>query len=81
MPRIATTPSLADQDAAPGGVAAVDRALSLLRAFEQGEPELSLASLAQRTGLYKSTALRLIASLEHAGLLCKGAQGYRLAGC
>ncbi|TDM08575.1 MAG: IclR family transcriptional regulator [Ideonella sp. MAG2] len=78
MPRPAATPSLADHDAAPGGVAAVDRALSLLKAFEQGEPELSLATLAQRTGLYKSTALRLIASLEHAGLLAKSPQGYRL---
>lgn len=78
MPRLAATPSLADQHAAPGGVAAVDRALSLLLAFEQGEPELSLSTLAQRTGLYKSTALRLIASLEHAGLLIKSAQGYRL---
>lgn len=78
MPRIATTPSQADQDAAPGGVAAVDRALSLLLAFEAGEPELSLSTLAQRTGLYKSTALRLIASLEHAGLLARAAQGYRL---
>lgn len=78
MPRLAATPSLADQHAAPGGVAAVDRALSLLMAFEHGGPELSLSALAQRTGLYKSTALRLIASLEHAGLLIKSAQGYRL---
>lgn len=78
MPRPASAPSLADQHAAPGGVAAVDRALTLLLAFEQGESELSLTTLAQRTGLYKSTALRLIASLEHAGLLIKGAQGYRL---
>jgi len=54
---------------APGGAAAVDRALSLLGAFKAGDVALSLAELAQRTGLYKSTALRLIASLEHAGLL------------
>lgn len=78
MPRPAANPSLADQHAAPGGVAAVDRALCLLMAFEAGEPELSLATLAQRTGLYKSTALRLLASLEHAGLMCKSASGYRL---
>ncbi|MBQ0937484.1 IclR family transcriptional regulator [Ideonella paludis] len=78
MPRPSSAPSLADQHAAPGGVAAVDRALTLLLAFEQGESELSLTTLAQRTGLYKSTALRLIASLEHAGLLSKGNQGYRL---
>ena len=71
MPRKAQTPSLADQDAAPGGAAAVDRALSLLRAFQAGDRGLSLALLAERTGLYKSTVLRLAASLEHSGLLQK----------
>jgi DNA-binding IclR family transcriptional regulator len=55
--------------AAPGGAAAVDRALSLLAAFRAGDSSLSLTELAQRTGLYKSTALRLLASLEHARLL------------
>jgi DNA-binding IclR family transcriptional regulator len=69
MPRKALTESIADADAAPGGAAAVDRALSLLAAFRAGDIALSLAELAQRTQLYKSTTLRLIASLEHAGLL------------
>jgi DNA-binding IclR family transcriptional regulator len=65
--------------AAPGGAAAVDRALSLLCAFRSGDDALSLAELAQRTGLYKSTALRLLASLEHAGLVQKlEAGGYAL---
>ena len=69
MPRKARTPSVADVDAAPGGAAAADRALSLLAAFRAGDVALTLAELAQRTGLYKSTALRLLASLEHARLL------------
>ncbi len=67
MPRQATTAT--DSHPAHGGAAAVDRALSLLGAFKAGDVALSLAELAQRTGLYKSTALRLIASLEHARLL------------
>jgi DNA-binding IclR family transcriptional regulator len=46
------------------GVAAVERALSLLAAFRDGEEALTLAELAARTGLYKSTILRLLASLE-----------------
>lgn len=46
------------------GVAAVDRALSILGAFRDGEAALSLAELAARTGLYKSTILRLLGSLE-----------------
>lgn len=75
MPRKAQTASVADAHAAPGGVAAVDRALSLLAAFQPGDEALPLAQLAERTGLYKSTALRLLASLEHAGLLQRHADG------
>lgn len=67
MPRKSVTESLADENAAPGGVAAVDRALSLLAAFQDGDAALSLAQLAERTRLYKSTVLRLLASLEHGG--------------
>jgi DNA-binding IclR family transcriptional regulator len=69
MPRKALNESIADADAAPGGAAAVDRALTLLAAFRAGDTALSLADLAGRTQLYKSTALRLLASLEHAGML------------
>lgn len=69
MPRKAQTESVADSHAAPGGAAAVDRALSLLSAFRQGDVSLSLAELASRTQLYKSTVLRLLASLEHARLI------------
>ena len=75
MPRKAATASLADQHAAPGGAAAVDRALSLLGCFRAGEAGLSLAELAERSQLYKSTALRLLASLEHAQLVARGADG------
>lgn len=71
MPRKSVTESLADENAAPGGVAAVDRALSLLAAFRDGDDALSLAELAERTRLYKSTVLRLLASLEHAGWITR----------
>ncbi|WP_421953881.1 IclR family transcriptional regulator [Polaromonas sp.] len=69
MPRKAQTESLADSHAAPGGAAAVDRALTLLAAFRQGDVSLTLTELADRTQLYKSTVLRLLASLEHARLV------------
>ena len=75
MPRKAAHASLADAHAAAGGVAAVDRALSVLMAYQAGDRQLGLAELAQRTGLYKSTALRLIASLAHAGFLQRDAEG------
>ncbi|RBL82369.1 IclR family transcriptional regulator [Streptomyces cavourensis] len=67
MPRKAATESMADRDAAEGGVAAVDRALSLMSVFGEGDSALSLVELAERTQLYKSTVLRLLASLVHAG--------------
>lgn len=78
MPRKALESSLADENAAPGGVAAVDRALTLLSAFERGESTLSLGELAARTKLYKSTVLRLLASLEHARFVVRKGDAYGL---
>lgn len=75
MPKKAAHPSIADQQSAPGGAAAVDRALSLLAAFRAGDQALSLTELAARTQLYKSTVLRLLASLEHARLVQRRADG------
>lgn len=64
---------MSDQD----GVAAVDRALSILDALT--EDRVSLAELSKRTGLYKSTVLRLLKSLEKAGYALRTADGvYRL---
>lgn len=81
MPRKAQTPSVADANAATGGTAAVDRALSLLAAFRADDAALALAELAERTQLHKSTALRLLASLEHARLLQRLDDGrYALGG-
>ena len=75
MPKKAARASVADQDAAPGGAAAVDRALTLLACFRTGDTALPLAELAQRTQLYKSTVLRLLASLEHARLVQRTGEG------
>jgi len=75
MPKKAAHPSIADLHAAPGGAAAVDRALSLLAVYRPGDAALTLAQLAERTHLYKSTVLRLLASLEHAHLLRRQADG------
>jgi DNA-binding IclR family transcriptional regulator len=50
-----------------GGVAAVERAIAILNAFRPGDSSLTLNELALRTGMYKSTILRLITTLvqEH----------------
>ncbi len=61
------------------GVASADRALAVLSAFRKGDRALSLADLAARTGLVKSTIMRLAVSLEAAGFLARGPDGaYRL---
>ncbi|MCC6474227.1 MAG: IclR family transcriptional regulator [Burkholderiales bacterium] len=56
-------------------VAAVERAFSLLEAFGDKDVFLSLGELAQRTGLYKSTILRLAQTLERLGYLARRADG------
>jgi DNA-binding IclR family transcriptional regulator len=54
-----------------GGVAAVERALVILDAFTEQDKTLTLAALAARTGYYKSTLLRLAATLEKRGYLTR----------
>ncbi|WP_347140524.1 IclR family transcriptional regulator [Paracoccus sp. SSK6] len=56
-------------------VDAVERALLILDAFQEGRTSLSLAALAQETGLYKSTILRLAGSLERFGYLARDDRG------
>ena len=51
------------------GVAAVNRALSILLAFEKSVEGMTLAEISSATGLYHSTILRLCESLEHAGFI------------
>ena len=58
-----------------GGVAAVDRALSILGAFDENDAKLSLAEISKRTGLYKSTVLRLMKSLEKFGYMYRSEDG------
>lgn len=61
------------------GVSAVDRALAVLTAFRRGDGAVSLADLARRTGLVKSTIMRLAVSLEKYRLLARLPDGsYRL---
>ncbi|WP_114946673.1 IclR family transcriptional regulator [Microvirga calopogonii] len=52
-------------------VATADRVLAVLTAFRRGDRALSLAELAERTDLVKSTILRLLVSLESYGLIIR----------
>lgn len=58
-----------------GGVAAVDRAFLIISAFTHQRPVLTLAEMARQTGLYKSTILRLLGSLEKAMFVVQRADG------
>lgn len=61
------------------GVAAVERALAILDAFRSDDPSLTLHDLAGRTGFYKSTLLRLLATLERRNCVVRLDDGrYRL---
>ncbi|MFX0547191.1 IclR family transcriptional regulator [Roseovarius sp. S1116L3] len=53
------------------GVAAVDRALSIIAALEKGRMPLNLSEIARSTELYKSTILRLLESLQGAGYVVR----------
>ncbi|SMG49145.1 transcriptional regulator, IclR family [Paraburkholderia susongensis] len=53
------------------GVAVIDRACAILFAFKPDDAALTLAELAARTGLYKSTLLRLAGSLIQHRLLLR----------
>ncbi len=61
------------------GVAAVDRALTILDVFIEGGGSLTLTDISKRSGFYKSTTLRLAESLEKFGYLRRLEDGtYRL---
>ncbi|MHB8762823.1 MAG: IclR family transcriptional regulator [Deferrisomatales bacterium] len=61
-------------------VRAIERALATLNAFTHERRQLSLTEVAERTGLSKPTAFRILATLEyHHFVACDGADGlYRL---
>ncbi|RDV00964.1 IclR family transcriptional regulator [Trinickia dinghuensis] len=72
--------AVAAPSTSPDGVAALDRAFAILFAFRPDDKGLSLAELATRTGLYKSTILRLIASLTHHRMLLRSDDGRYFVG-
>jgi len=76
MPKKSSHVSVADEKAAPGGAAAVDRAVSVLAAFRAGDKALTVTELAERTRLYKSTVLRLLASLAQGQLVRRTLEGH-----
>lgn len=62
------------------GVAAVNRALAILDSFTEEASVLTLAQISQKTGLYKSTILRLLQSLEAYGYVYRTNSGSYVLG-
>ncbi|QKJ93699.1 IclR family transcriptional regulator [Agrobacterium pusense] len=61
------------------GVASADRLLTVLSAYRRGDDALELTELAERTGLVKSTIMRLCVSLQSFGFIERMRDGrYRL---
>ena len=62
------------------GTQAVLRAIALLKAFTDTQPDLSLSELAQAAHLKKPTAFRLLTALESAGMVVRSpnSDAYRL---
>lgn len=62
------------------GAQAVSRAIALLKAFSDQQPEWTLSELAQRVGLNKATVHRLLAALEAEQFITRNPAtgGYRL---
>lgn len=69
-----------DHTEAYPGTQAVQRALMVLKAFTDVQPELGLTALARAVELNKATTYRLVTALESEGMLAKSPEGdrYRL---
>lgn len=69
-PPVASSRSQAPREpAGGGGVIAVSRAMAILDAFKSGESALTLGELARRTGLHKTTVLRIARTMAAARYL------------
>lgn len=68
-----------DKEMQARGRASADRVLTILSCYQRGDEALGLAEIARRTGIIKSTVLRISASLLEMNYLLKDPQGnYRL---
>jgi DNA-binding IclR family transcriptional regulator len=56
-------------------VEAVERALSILESFGDGQKRFTLGDISKKTGLYRSTILRLASSLEKFGYIYRDNDG------
>ena len=66
-------------ESAVSGCQAVERAITILELFDERRTVLAIGEVARALGVHRSTASRLMSTLEHRGLLeLDDAAGYRL---
>jgi IclR family transcriptional regulator, pca regulon regulatory protein len=66
------------RDSGPDFIEAVARGLDVIKAFEPGQPVMSLSEVATRTGLARPTARRILLTLESLGYVRTTAGGFTL---
>jgi len=75
-PGTARTPAPAAEPSDAGGVRSVQRALDILTLLTEDRPTVSIREVVDATGLAKTTVIRLVQTLEQAGLLWATGNGY-----
>jgi IclR family pca regulon transcriptional regulator len=69
---------MARRDASPDFIEALARGLDVIRAFQPGQPTMTLAAVADAAGLTRPTARRMLITLEHLGYVRASGRGYEL---
>src|SRR3954468_6206714 len=67
---------VSEEQAQAGGVRSVRRAFDILTLLTEDRPVITLREITESTGLAKTTALRLVQTLEETGLLGSHPSGY-----
>ncbi|WP_374215151.1 IclR family transcriptional regulator domain-containing protein [Streptomyces longispororuber] len=68
----------AAEEEPPAVVRSLARGLRILTAFDAARPVLTLAQIAEATGLARATARRALITYEHLGHVVRDGRGYRL---
>jgi len=69
---------VARRDNSPDFIEAIARGLDVIRVFGPGQPVMSLAAVANASGLHRPTARRILLTLEELGYVRQAQGGYEL---
>ena len=58
-------------EAGAGAISSLDRAIDVLEAFSEPEPQLTLTEIVGKTGMHKATVFRLLSVLRRRNLVTK----------